>query len=256
MSLSSEKRHEEIIELIQLNGKVKVSELSEKYNISEVSIRKDLEMLEAQGHLTRIHGGAVGMNKLYVNMNLTERFKTNASLKRELAPIVAKFIEDNDTIMMNGGTTLTYVLRALRGKQNITIVTNSIPNATEAALYPSFNVILVGGQLDSTYQFTHGQDAIHQLENYHATKCILSVDGVSAESGLTLYSSNEAALARKMVECSDVSIIAADSTKIGKKVFAKIIDASKTDILVTTKADKEKEVSELEKLGVKVHQSQ
>jgi DeoR/GlpR family transcriptional regulator of sugar metabolism len=255
MSFSSEKRHEEIIELIQLNGKVKVSELSQKYNISEVSIRKDLEALEAQGHLTRIHGGAVGMNKLYVNMDLTERFKTNAAAKRALAELAAKFIDDNDTIMMNAGTTLAYVLRALRGKKNISIVTNSVQNATEAALFPSFNVILLGGELDSKYQFTYGQDAIRQLENYHATKCILSVDGISAESGLTLYYSNEAQLARKMIECSDVTIVAADSSKLGKNVFARITDAAKTDFLLTNRSDNSYEIEKLRKLGVKIHET-
>lgn len=255
MSLSSEKRHEEIIELIQLNGKVKVADLSRRYNISEVSIRKDLEVLEAQGHLTRIHGGAVGMNKLYVNMDLTERFKTNAAAKRAVAELAATLIDDNDTIMMNAGTTLAYVLRALRGKKNISIVTNSVQNATEAALFPSFNVILLGGELDSKYQFTYGQDAVRQLENYHATKCILSVDGVSAESGLTLYYSNEAELARKMIECSDKSIVVADSTKLGKNVFARITDASKTDVLVTNKSDNLSEISRLRKLGVKIEEA-
>ena len=254
MSLSSEKRHEEIIELIQTYGKVKVSELSQKYNISEVSIRKDLEVLEAQGHLTRIHGGAVGMNKLYLNMDLTERYKTNASSKREVAELAATFVEDNDTIMMNAGTTLTYVLRALRGKKNISIVTNSVQNATEAALYPAFNVILLGGELDSKYQFTYGQDAIHQLENYHATKCMLSVDGITAESGLTLYYSNEAELARKMIECSDMAIVVADSSKIGKNVFARITDVTKTDLLVTNKSDNLAELTKLRKLGVKIHE--
>ena len=254
MSSASENRREEIIELIQSQGKVKVSELSEKYNISEVSIRKDLETLEAQGHLSRIHGGAVGINKLYLNMDLTERFKTNAASKREVAELAAKFIEDNDTIMMNAGTTLTYVLRALRGKKNISIVTNSIQNATEAALYPAFNVILLGGELDSKYQFTYGQDAIHQLENYHATKTILSVDGITAESGLTLYYSNEAELARKMIECSDMAIVVADSSKIGKNVFARITDVSKTDLLVTNKSDNFTELAKLRKLGVKIHE--
>lgn len=255
MSSSLESRRDEIIELIQLQGKVKVADLSAKYGISEVSVRKDLEALEAEGHLTRIHGGAVGMNKLYVNMDLTERFKTNAAAKREVAELAAKFIDDNDTIMMNAGTTLTYVLRALRGKKNISIVTNSIQNATEAALYPAFNVILLGGELDSKYQFTYGRDAIHQLENYHATKCILSVDGISAESGLTLYYSNEAELARRMNESSDMTIVVADSSKLGKNVFARITDASKTDVLVTNKSQNSEELLKLRKLGVKIHQT-
>lgn len=254
MSISTERRREEIIELLQTQEKVKVSELSKKYNISEVSIRKDLECLENQGQLSRIHGGAVGMNKLYINMDLTERFKTNAALKRDIAELAAKYIDDNDTIIMNAGTTLTYVLRAIRGKKNIRIVTNSVQNATEAALYPSFTVILLGGELDSKYQFTYGQDAINQLENYHAAKCILSVDGISAESGLTLYYSNEAELARKMIECSDKTIVVADSSKIGKNVFARITDASKPNTLLTNKSDNYEEFEKLSKLGLYIEE--
>ena len=255
MILSTEQRREEIIDLIRENGKVRVSELSKKYEISEVSIRKDLEVLEAQGQLSRVHGGAVGLNKLYVNMDLSERFKTNAQAKRKLAEFAASFIEDNDTIMMNAGTTLTYVLRAIRDKKNITIVTNSVQNATEAALFTSFNVILLGGELDSKYQFTYGEDAIKQLENYHANKCILSVDGICSTAGLTLYYSNEAPLAKKMIECSGEVIVTADSSKLGKNVFARVTDASKMNVLVTTSSDNRAELERLKKLGVKIFEA-
>lgn len=253
--ISTDERREEIVELIHQNGKVKVSELSQLYNISEVSIRKDLEVLEEQGHLSRVHGGAVGLNKLYVNMDINERFKTNASAKKELAELAANFIDDNDTIMMNAGTTLCYVLRAIRGKKNITIVTNSVQNATEAALFSSFNVILLGGNLDSKYQFTYGQDAIVQLKNYHATKCILSVDGISAEAGLSLYYANEAELARQMIECSGTVIVTADSSKVGKNVFARITDTQKADIIITNKTENREEITKLKKLGIRIYET-
>ena len=253
--MNTEERREDIIQLIRDNGKVKVTELSAKYGISEVSIRKDLEILEADGHLSRVYGGAIGLNKLYVNMDLNERFKTTAIAKKRLSDKLSSFIDDNDTIMMNAGTTLTYVLRAIRGKKNISIVTNSIQNATEAALYSSFNVILLGGELDSKYQFTYGENTIQQLKNYHANKCILSVDGISAEAGLSLYYSNEAAVAKAMIENSDTVIVTADSSKIGKNVFARITDADKMDILVTSSCDNRNEIESLSALGVKIHES-
>ena len=253
MEYTTEQRRDRIVATIHENGKVRVSELSEEYEISEVTIRKDLEALEAEGHLKRVHGGAIGLNKLYVNMDLSERYKTNAQAKKSLAELAASFIDDNDTIFMNAGTTLTYVLRAIRDKKNISLVTNSVQNATEAALYSSFNVILLGGELDSKYQFTFGADAEKQLENYRAAKCIISVDGISAEAGLTLYYSNEASLARKMIELATKTIIVADSTKIGRGVFARITEAKKSHILVTNSSDKKKELSALEKLGVKIY---
>ena len=253
--LSTEQRRDEIVSLIHAKGKIKVSELAEKYGISEVSVRHDLEYLEMHGHLSRVHGGAVALNKLYVNMDLSERFKTNSVAKKRLAKLAASLIEDNDTIMMNAGTTLAYVLHAIQGKKNITILTNSMQNAMEAALYSSFNVILLGGEFDSKYQFTHGEDALSQLDNYHATKCILSVDGISVDAGLSLYYSNEASLARKMIECSDKLIVTADGTKLGKNAFAKITDLKPGDILVTNYTENRSEAEKITALGVTVLES-
>ncbi len=247
---NAEKRREEILNAIRANGKVRVTELSVKYGISEVSIRKDLEILEERGQLARVHGGAVGFEKMYVNMDLEERARTNAEAKRRLADAVARLVEDNDTLMMNAGTTLSYVLRAIKGKHNISVVTNSIPNANEAALYSSFHVILLGGELDPKYQFTYGKNAEEQLRQYHATKCILSVDGVRADAGLTLYYANEAALAKRMMESSDNVIIAADASKIGKSAFAQIENVSAGQILVTTESADRAELERLRQAGV------
>lgn len=249
--MTTEERREDIIATIQSKGRVRVSELSARYGISEVSIRRDLEQLELSGHLSRVHGGAVSRGKLYVNMDLEDRHRTNSGYKKQLARAVAELIEDNDTIMMNSGTTLAYVLRALQGKENLTIVTNSVQNAMEAALISSFNVILLGGVFDSKYQFTYGEDALSGLDNYHATKCILSVDGISEGAGLTLHYSHEAALVRKMIERSDMLIVAADGTKLGRSAFAKVTDAESCDVLVTSGADAE-ELATLERLGVRV----
>ena len=253
--LTTDERRDDILSLIRTKGKVRVAELSKRYGISEVSIRRDLEQLELSGHLSRVHGGAVGINKLYVNMDLAERHKTNSVSKKRLAKALAALIEDNDTIMMNSGTTLSYVLHAIQGKKNVTIVTNSIQNAMEASLFPSFNVILLGGEFDSKYQFTHGEDALSGLDNYHATKCILSVDGISSDAGYTLYYSHEAALARKMIECSGQLIVTADSTKISKCAFAKIADVKSGDILVTNNDGDREELARLSGLGVTVYET-
>ena len=249
---STEERREDIIAKIRECGKVRTSELAEEYGISEVSIRRDLLNLEVEGHLTRVHGGAVGVGKTYVNMNLTERFKTNALSKKKLARAVSALIEDNDTIIMNSGTTLAYVLHALEGKRNITVVTNSMQNASEAAIIPSFNVILLGGEFESTYQFTYGENALSQLENYHATKCILSVDGISADAGLTLFYSTEAALVRKMIDCSGEVIVVADSTKVPRCAFARITDIASADVLVTNGDTDSREIERIKKAGVRV----
>jgi len=170
---------------------------------------------------------------------------------------LAELVDDNDTIMMNAGTTLTYVLRALRRKKNISIVTNSIRNANEINQYPSFNVTLLGGQIDPRYQFTYGNDTIRQLKTYHANKCILSLDGVSALSGLSLYYTNEELTIVSMMKLSDTVIVAADASKIGKTTFTTVSDISAVDILVTNRAEeKAKEIELLKKEGIRVYETE
>ena len=252
MRISTEQRRNQILDTLRANGRVRVSELSEKYGISEVSIRNDLETLENQGFLCRVHCGAVMINKSYINMNLDERFTTNSVSKRQLADKIADYVDDHDIIMMNAGTTLIYVLRAIQDKKNITIVTNSIQNALEAMSYQSFNVILLGGQLDEKYQYTHGLDTLKQLDKYHAVKGIFSVDGINSVTGLSLYYSNEIEVINKMMDLVDSVIIAADSYKLGKNTFTRVSSISKVDTIVTNKSDNTEEIRKLKEKGIKI----
>ena len=240
------------MERIHSKGSVRVSELSRHYGISEVTVRSDLEYLESQGQLNRVHGGAIGTGKMYANMDLSERYMTNASFKKGIARIAADLIEDDDTLMMNAGTTLAYVLHAAKGKKNVRVVTNSLQNAMELASHPGFKVILLGGDLDTKYQFTYGIDTITQLEQYHANKCIISVDGIHKADGMTLYYANESAIVRKMIAFSDRVIVVADSTKLGKNTFTKVSSINKVDIIVTNKSDNKDEIESLKAKGIKI----
>lgn len=253
--ITAEQRRDDILKEIQTKGKIRVSELSRKFHISDVSIRNDLILLESLGKLNRVHGGAVEPNSLYGRMNSRERYNTNVSAKKALAEKVADLIDDNDTVMMNAGTTLTYVLRALRRKKNISIVTNSIQNASEINQFPAFNVTLLGGQIDSRYQFTYGNDTILQLKNYHAHKCILSLDGISVRSGLSLYYTNEALTIQAMMDLSDTVIVAADASKLGRETFTHVAPVSKMDILVTNRSDKNEEIEALREKGITIYEA-
>jgi len=254
MEHSVEQRRETITEMVRSKGSVRVAEISRICGVSEVTVRGDLEYLETQGILSRVHGGAVGTGKHYINFDMRERYMTNASAKKSLAQRVASLVDHNDTIMMNAGTTLSYVLHALRGKRNISIVTNSIQNAMEISTYPDCKVILLGGELDEKYQFTYGNDTLNQLDRYHATKCILSVDGVHSHDGLTLYYANESGIVRKMISCSDTVIAAADSTKIGRNTFSRAADISEIDVLVTNRTDNP-ELSLIREAGIQVFET-
>ena len=122
--MGADERRNKILELLNVNGSVRVTELSRLFDISEVTIRTDLADMEYKGLLTRVHGGAVSSYKPYYSMSLNQRLSTNQSQKEVIAKKIASMIENNDTIMLNSGTTTLMVFRALPQDFNLSIVTN------------------------------------------------------------------------------------------------------------------------------------
>ncbi len=245
-------RKEKILELLEEKGSVSVSQLSVLFEVSEVTIRNDLADLESKGLLSRVHGGAVSSYKPYYNMNLNQRMKANQSKKTEIAGKVSNLICDNDTIMINSGTTSLLAFRSLPTDYHLTIVTNSIAIALEAANIPNFNIILLGGSVNTTYQFTYGDDAVTLLKNYHADKVILSVDGVDAKNGFTTYYDKEVAIARTMLEQSATRIAVADTSKFERTAFTKISDLSVAHYIVTNSSLSDDLYKELTDRGITV----
>ena len=240
-------RKDKIVELLAANGKVRVTELSEMFGVSEVTVRMDLADLESRGLLERVHGGAMSSYKTYYNMSLQQRLGTNHDKKVAIAGAAAGMIEDHDTVMFNSGTTTLLTFRMLNPALNLSIVTNSIAIALEAGANPNFNVVLLGGDINAKYQFSCGSDANEQIRRYHADKLVLSVDGADIENGFTTYYDKEAELDRLMIENSSTCIIAADYTKIGRTTFAKISDITVADYIITNSNAAEEDKKSLEK---------
>ena len=247
------KRKQKILELLKTNGSVKVTELSDMLNISEVTVRNYLSDLEKKGLLSRIHGGAISSYKPYYSMNMAQRLETNNTEKVDIANKVASMIEPNDTIMLNSGTTTLLTFRKFPYEYNLNIVTNSIAIALEASSNPNYNVILVGGTLNTKYQFSFGADAAAQLRNYHADKIILSVDGIDTENGFTTYYDKESEIDRVMIEQSDKCIVVADFSKFNRSAFVKISDLSSAECIVTNASIDKETLKTLSEAGAKIY---
>lgn len=250
--MASDNRKQQILDLLKTNGSVKVTELSTLLDVSEVTVRNYLADMEAKGLLSRVHGGAVSSYKPYYSMNMTQRLETNQTEKVEIARKIAEMIEPDDTIMLNSGTTTLLTFRKFPADYNLNIVTNSIAIALEASGNPNYNVVLIGGSINTKYQFSYGSDAIAQLRKYHAEKLILSVDGVDIKRGFTTYYDKESSLDRAMLEQCDYCIIAADRSKFGNNAFAKISDLSVADCIVTNDNTKDELLGEFRKAGIKI----
>lgn len=241
-----------ILELLKKNGSVRVTELSDLLDISEVTVRNYLADMEKKGLLSRVHGGAISSYKPYYSMNMSQRLETNQQEKKKIAERVAQMVDENDTIMLNSGTTTLLVFRSLPANYNLNIVTNSIAIALEAADNPNFNVILVGGSVNTKYQFTYGIDSVKQLKGYHADKLILSVDGIDSDNGFTTYYDKEADIDRTMIEQSEICIVAADTSKFERTAFAKISDSEVADYIVTNATVGEEIYKNLKKQGITI----
>lgn len=249
-------RRDGILEKVNRDGKVKVVQLAEIFNISEVTIRNDLTEMEQEGLLRRIRGGAVSTKKSYYDMSLNDRMEVHKDEKINIAKMIADMIADGETLMIDSGTTTCYIARELADRNNLTIVTNAIQVAREFVYNNTINVILLGGDLDLQYQFTFGNDTLAQLQKYRADKMIIATDGISAKCGLTTFHNKEADVSRLMIDRSNEVIAVADYSKIGKEGFSFISALEKIDVLVTSRhEDNEEELNAIRQRGIIVKEA-
>ena len=233
--LKIDQRRKLITEYVAQKGKVRVSELSEKFGTTGVTIRSDLEALEASGSLKKVPGGAVHNVKNFYNFNFIQRNQQNTEYKYEVGREVSKLVHDRETVFINSGATTYYTAVALKRLNYLSIVTNSISIAVELTGHQGFQVILLGGSLNPHYAFTYGADALDQLRQYKADVSILSIDGIHPEAGYTTYHQDEALIDREMVLRSRRCIIAADHTKIGHESFYAVADVPDSAEVITNK---------------------
>lgn len=246
-------RRKEILDILMKNNRVRVGQLSQELNVSEVTIRNDLAELEKDGYLERVAGGAVLTRRNFNQLNFQRLKQDNADTKLRIAKMAAALVQDGETLMINAGTTAFYVACELKQRSNLNIVTNSVPIAVELGSFPSFRMVLLGGDINCQYSFTHGVDALTQMDRYKSDKVILSVDGISPEAGLTTYHAEEAEVIRQMIVRSHQCIIVADARKIGKESFSNIGSLENVDMLVTNRADAPKDViADIEAMGVEI----
>lgn len=231
--LKIDARRRKILEILNRDGQIRVTDLSRELAATPVTIRSDLSALERDGYLERVSGGAVQTVKNYYNMEFQQRKQAGSAVKKRLAAVVSGLIHDGDTLMINSGTTTYEVAVELKKHKNLNIVTNSLSVAVELGAHPTFRVILLGGDINAQYAFTYGTDAQEQLKKYRADYAILSMDGVCPDSGLTTYHAEEALMDRMMLERSQRTIVAAESRKIGREGFSHVCDAAGLGCLVT-----------------------
>jgi len=243
-------RHAAILKQAADTGSVDVAELAASLGVSGATIRRDLQSLSADRLLVRTHGGAVldGGQELSVRIKET-RYQDE---KRRIGRASAALIEDGAVVGITGGSTALELARALADRRGITVVTNAINIAAELATHSAITLVIVGGIVQPSFE-TIGPAAEAMLDNYFLDIAFIGVDGLSAQEGCTTYREMAAQMDRNFLDRARRTVIIADSSKIGRATFARIVPLTRVHDIVTDTGANPAQVRELSESGIRIH---
>lgn len=250
-----EERHQEILRIVQQNGRISIGEIQEKFDVSVDSARRDLRLLEERGLLKRTHGGAIPIQQVgiqpprrrdYANMEVSLNYAA-------IAKKGAEFIKENDCVYLTSGSFGFIMLKYLPKDIHYTLVLNSVTLADELKYWDNITVYIVGGKMRM-----HGTSSLVDslatafVKNMHFDVCLMTGAGYDASFGMSNGTDETAAFQRAVIENSRKRILMMPNQKIGFKAFIKVCDTNKLDTLITDWEAVEDELNKIEETGVKV----
>lgn len=208
-------RRQLIQEYLAAHKIASIADLSDIVGTSEATIRRDLEWLENDGFLERTYGGAVLNQRYNLESDYEQRAGNFPEEKRHIGALAASFIEDGDVVFLNSGTTTAEVLRHIRPEARITVVTNNTIAAFQLEDV-GYEILLLGGSLNTKVNAVSGSFAIENLSKIYADKCFIGIDGISLKFGCTVPTSAEAEIVRLMIaRTRGVVAVVTDHSKWG-----------------------------------------
>lgn len=228
-------RHQFILSMLNEQGIIKLQDIVDQLAASESTIRRDLAQLEKMKLLKRVHGGAALLQKKGFELPINEKTNKFQSEKQQIAKIAASFIEEDDCIFLDSGTTIMEMIPHLKDK-NVTVLTNGLmhfPLLTETGV----KTMLVGGQVKASTNAIVGSNAVSFLQQFRFDKCFLGMNGIHPELGFTTPDPDEALMKRQALQLSNEGYVLADSSKLNEATFAKVADI--TDAAIVTDANDE-----------------
>lgn len=232
-------RRNEILAKLLVDGKVIVSDLSREFNVTEETIRRDLEKLDNDGLAKKTYGGAVRNENFNVDVPYNVRKQTNVEGKKKIAALISDMIEDGDYLALDASTTALYVVKNIIQKKKITVITNSIEILLELSNKSDWNVMSTGGVLKEGGLSLLGYQAERMVRNFHVDVAVCSCKGIDFQMGITDSNERDAEIKKAFFESAKVKILAADSTKFGRKSFVQVSDLQTVDRVVTDREPSE-----------------
>ena len=250
--LLNEERRREILGILHRDGRVLVKDLARHFRISQVTIRKDLEILDGRGDIQRIHGGALPVEAgALLDPTLCEKEKLHRREKTQIAHAAVRLVEEGQSVLLDSGTTTTAIARALKDMAQLTVITNAINIAAELA-GTHVEVILTGGMLRRNSFSLVGPLAERTLRQLSADILFLGVDGFDTKTGLFTPNLLESEVNRAMVDIALRTITVCDSSKFGRRSLCNIMPVTAVHEVITDKQIPKSDLHALKEAGVMV----
>lgn len=226
-------RRNAILSKLVLEGKVLVGDLSKEFDVTEETIRRDLEKLDKEGLVHKTYGGAVKTENMNLDLPFQVRKQKNVEGKQKIATLIAGMIDDGAHLMLDSSTTALCVIKQILNRKDITIITNSIEILLELCNKSDWNIISTGGTLKEGALALVGYQAEKTLSNFHVDLAICSCKGIDVNLGVTDSNERDASIKNAIFESSNRKILAVDSTKFDRVSFVKVCNLSSVDVVVT-----------------------
>lgn len=233
MPINIIERHKLILKKLKEDGHVNVEDLSQMFNVSSVTIRKDLKLLEERNLLFRTHGRAIPSNPYIPERSVNEKANIHKDEKHRIALKAASLLNTNDSIILASGTSIIELADAIQYTEGLTILSASLNASLIVSNIPDIEVIQLGGTVRKSSSSVIGPLGEKMLSEFTFTKLFLGVDGIDLDFGLTTTNSMEASLNKNMIKAAQKIIVSADASKFGKKGFGRICGLEEVNQIIT-----------------------
>jgi len=226
-------RRNAILARLSAEGKVIVSELSAEFDVTEETIRRDLEKLDKEGLAKKTYGGAVVNQSLNTDLPYSVRKRSNVERKEAIAEKISQMIHDGDYIMLDASSTAIYVTKYIKHLKNITLITNSVETLLELADKDDWNVLSTGGTLKKGALSLVGTSAERMIRSFHVDLAVCSSKGLDLNMGITDSNEKDSEIKRAIFSSATCKVLAVDNTKFDKISFVRVGEISDVDVIVT-----------------------
>lgn len=252
--MTSYERRQVLLDLLRKQPGLRVPEIAAALDVSEGTVRHDLDALQEEGRLTRFHGGAVLIERRnFSNTSFSSRHRERAAEKEIIARAASELVQDGDSILLDASSTIYYLALALEAKQHLRVVTNGMDVARLLAQNPTNTVILIGGILNQDGSSVTGLFGEQVIQELHIQKAFVSCSGFSVARGLTEVHLEEAQLKRKAIESAQQVYALLDSSKLGKEDLTPFAHPDQICCLYTDSGITQEWRQAIERAGIALH---